>query len=60
MAGLKREMNDPETMPVFEGNTETLLRSGRLRDLYDSDKWELGRWRVRAEGRKPRYKNHRG
>ena len=55
-----RESHNIDDAPVFESNTESLLRSGRLYSLYDSDKWELGRYRTKAAGRKPRRKDHRG
>jgi hypothetical protein len=51
---------ETEDLPSFEGNTENLLRSGRLRSLYDSDKWELGRARLdKGRGHDDRAKDHR-
>lgn len=50
---------DSEDLPSFEGNTENLLRSGRLRSLYDSDKWEMPRWRDKGRGHDDRAKDHR-
>lgn len=53
-------MEEREDLPSFEGKTEHLIRSRRLRNLYDSDKWELGRWRrTKGRGHDPRYKDKR-
>lgn len=51
---------EKDELPSFEGNTENLLRGKRLRNLYDSDKWELGRWRPdKGRGHDARYKDKR-
>ena len=44
---------------TFESNTENLLNSRRLTNLYDSDKWELGNRREKGRGHDERSKDHR-
>ena len=57
----KKINNDQDNMPSFEGNVENLIRSSRLRNLYDSPKWENPHMHGdKVKGRKPRNKNHRG
>jgi len=50
-----------ENENTFESNRYNLFnRRKGLKSLYDSPKWENGKYRVRGEGRKSRNKNHRG
>lgn len=49
---------DRDRTRKFESHAETLTLNGI--DLWDLPKWGDPADRVRAQGRKPRNKNHRG
>lgn len=53
-----RETSDLENLPTFEGRAETVLRSGRLHNLYDSPRWDEPT-RNKGKGHDPRRKDHR-
>jgi hypothetical protein len=53
------DYSDFEDYCTFESNTDNLILSKRLLSLYDSDKWDLGKYREKGKGHDDRGKDHR-